>query len=210
MMKPFRFLILALAVSQVTGCSGDTFSSSFYELIAIYNEMADSMIFVCDEDSADVFNKVKYTSLNSRWTAVTTRMSKFLEKAEEPEKKKIIQEFVDYLDQLLDAQNRITDQVKRLDQLRKKLAQEKYGHAKLVVDYDSEWPKITQVMKSPKNFKVKDAIPENPFENKANQGGMMPNMPGMPGGPGGMPGMPGPGGAPPPMPGVGGIPGKGP
>jgi hypothetical protein len=214
MKKAIQIAIVFLVFGHLSGCGGDSFASLFHETMAIYNELADNMLFVCDESTAEEFSTKKMEKMTKRWGDLNARVEAYLKRTDAESNPKIKFEianlFIEYSGEYLAVQNRIQEQVKRCDDLRYKIYLDRYPKYKepqfqgmlKVADLGVECPKLTTAMAAPNSFSLKQLLPENPFEKSESIG--------MPGGPGGMPGgMPGgPGGMPGGMPGgPGGMPG---
>jgi hypothetical protein len=212
-----RLLAALVMLGSLTGCSGDSFGSLFHETLAIYNELADNMVFICDEESAGRFMGLPKEKLDKRWHALTQRVQDYLKRLDADANPKIkfdiINQFVDHVDEFLAVQIRLKEQFVRIDDIRYKIYKERYGHLGKkgeVADLERECPELTKVLAISKALDLSAVLQDNPFDaeaakSKGNMGAPQPGVPGAPGAPGMGPGGPGPigppgGGPVPPMP----------
>ncbi len=195
MKKHLRF-ITALLLISATGCAGDSFGSLYHEALAILNELADDMVFITDEASAQEFNKNKSRTSEGRWDALSKRAGKWAERSGADESPKVrlqlANQFVDQIDEYLAVQQRLNDQLARLKALRIAVAKEnrrkaleeegvQVDLATLFVDEVKECPRLTESLRIPEKFSMAQMVPNNPFLHARTQ--MPPAGPGPGGGP---------------------------
>jgi hypothetical protein len=172
---------LFLLLGSASGCM-DSPEAAMREATLTYNELADIMTVVYDEDSAKPLVKGKMERLKNKWDGISKRIERFT-KAEDPKVNEALLEGVlATMDELLASAMRVDAEVERLKEIRRQLEENSQSS-----------PSLDDLIKAPNNFKFASLWSDNPFMKGSGAGGM-PGMPGgMPGGgmPGGMPGGPG-------------------
>jgi hypothetical protein len=112
-------LFLALAA---LGC-GDTPQALFRDVITSRNELADVMVRVSDEESAQPYIKSKVDKIKKKWDHIKERAEKQFKDSSEDEnlQKQLAQVTIDMLDEMVATDMRIWEQVNRLTEIRYQL-----------------------------------------------------------------------------------------
>lgn len=145
-MKPFvwRRLLLVLLVLGLTGC-GDTPRTIFRDAVTTYNELADVMVRVADEESAEYWAKAKVEAIKKKWASLQTR-AQMLGRLDKEEKKAILPAFISLLDERLEAQIRLEEQIERLTEIRYRLFfqefKDRWDKGKVLVCLDPGMAKV--------------------------------------------------------------------
>jgi hypothetical protein len=171
-----RAAALALLLLPTAGC-GDSFGSLFHEMLATYNEMADNMLFVCDEDTAEAFTNLRMSKITKRWQKITQRAQEWLKRTDFNDNPKVRYEltnlFIDYSDEYVSVMDRLKEQYERLEQIRIKIYIGRYGQFHKTADLDVECPQITKVMKAAQQLALKDLLPMNALDPGAINGNIL-------------------------------------
>ncbi len=209
-----RFVALGSVLLCLAGC-GDTPGVLFRESIICRSELADGLSKIKNDRQAERFLETNYVLLKQRWDSIKNRTGRLFEAEKEKEKQKLAEDYLAYLDEDLEAEQRLRLELSRLILLR----------ASLYADYKQQWeesdpedrgqletadkmyPSLTKILREiPGKFMPDQIWRQNPFlqnmpkRPSLEQGTSNPGGPGgpPPGGPGGPP--PGGPGGPPPGP----------
>lgn len=189
MHRPILILLFVVAIST-PGC-GHTPYTIFRQAITLRNEMADTMMKVTDEESAERIYKTKFEPLKKRWEDFTHIAEKEFKEYDDKQKEGIGKAFELFLEEAKKTEERMIAQEERIKSLRQRLYQQMLQEQNITQppfpSIDSEFPKLTQWLNVKGSFDVGKVWSDNPLTKKNNgQGGGGP-----PGGfPGGGPGGP--------------------
>jgi hypothetical protein len=125
-MKPFscwRLPVVLLALG-LAGC-GDTPRTIFRDAVTTYNELADVMVRVADEESAERRNKAKVEAIKKKWASLQTRAQMF-SRFDKEEKKAILPALMSIMDERLEVGIRLDEQIERLTEIRYRLFFEEF------------------------------------------------------------------------------------
>jgi hypothetical protein len=150
----------------LAGCAGESFDSLFHEAMVIHNELADEIVFIKDEQTAETFVKDKLQKIKDRWENLKSRTAKWLDRsgALDPGNPKgpydLGNMFIDHIDEYGAIKARLSDEEARLKGIRSKLRHAKFGDDFVPAEEEKRlWPKLGEAIKATNDFRMSEFLP---------------------------------------------------
>ncbi|MGF1583507.1 MAG: hypothetical protein ACFCD0_29655 [Gemmataceae bacterium] len=169
--RQVRFLILGLFLLPLTGC-GDTPAVIFRESIICRSEFADGLSKIQNDNQAGLFMETTLVLLQFRWASIEERSKHMFDVEKDEEKEKLGKDYLVFLDEDLEAEQRVRYELARLIRLRGSLyAGYKYEWSEAdpsergpLEKIDTVFPNLTKLLnEAPDDFMPDRIWSENPF-----------------------------------------------